>query len=290
MREIAKRFLEDQNFTKEEFEELLKGFENKEERAAFREKAAFLRGKYYGDKVFTRGLIEFTNYCKNNCYYCGIRGGNKHVVRYRLTKEEILECCKEGYALGFRTFVLQGGEDPWFTDERMVEIIREIKGNYSDCALTLSIGEKSYESYKRFREAGADRYLLRHEKPGVETQVLREIDWFLKYYRDIRPAMYIAYDRIAAYDTQKPELRVTFDWNIRFRNQELDLKKGTWGQQILEEGQQLMEIKIPGAMPVWLCELLDQLCIYPVSFSKYGKAYRMQQAEERKDEGGKYCA
>ena len=108
MREIAKRFLEDQNFTKEEFEELLKGFENKEERAAFREKAAFLRGKYYGDKVFTRGLIEFTNYCKNNCYYCGIRGGNKHVVRYRLTKEEILECCKEGYALGFRTFVLQG--------------------------------------------------------------------------------------------------------------------------------------------------------------------------------------
>ena len=163
MREIAKRFLEGQNFTKEEFEELLKGFENKEERAAFQEKAAFLRGKYYGDKVFTRGLIEFTNYCKNNCYYCGIRGGNKNVIRYRLTKEEILECCEEGYALGFRTFVLQGGEDPWFTDERMVEMIREIKGNYPDCALTLSIGEKSYESYKKFREAGADRYLLRHE-------------------------------------------------------------------------------------------------------------------------------
>ena len=163
MREIAKRFLEDQNFTKEEFEELLKGFENKEERAAFQEKAAFLREKYYGNKVFTRGLIEFTNYCKNNCYYCGIRGGNKNAVRYRLTKEEILSCCKEGYDLGFRTFVLQGGEDPWFTDERMVEIIREIKGNYLDCALTLSIGEKSYESYKKFREAGADRYLLRHE-------------------------------------------------------------------------------------------------------------------------------
>lgn len=163
MREIAKRFLEDQNFTKEEFEELLKGFENKEERAAFREKAAFLREKYYGNKVFTRGLIEFTNYCKNNCYYCGIRGGNKNAVRYRLTKEEILSCCKQGYDLGFRTFVLQGGEDPWFTDERMVEIIREIKGNYQDCALTLSVGEKSYESYKKFREAGADRYLLRHE-------------------------------------------------------------------------------------------------------------------------------
>ena len=134
----------------------------------------------------------------------------------------------------------------------------------------------------------AEGYLLRHEAPGVETQVLREIDWFLKYYRDIRPAMYIAYDRIAAYDTQKPELRVTFDWNIRFRNQELDLKKGTWGQQILEEGQQLMEIKIPGAMPVWLCELLDQLCIYPVSFSKYGKSLPDAAGRgKEKDEGGK---
>ena len=139
----------------------------------------------------------------------------------------------------------------------------------------------------------AERYLLRREMPGVETQVLREIDWFLQYYKDIRPAMYIAYDRIAAYDMEEPELRVTFDWDIRFRSRELDLRKGAWGRQILEEGQQLMEIKIPGAMPVWLSELLDQLHIYPISFSKYGKAYQLQNVRhtrEGKREGGKYCA
>lgn len=176
MREIASRFLENPDFTKEEFEELLKGWENREERAAFREKAAFLREKYYGKKVFTRGLIEFTNYCKNNCYYCGIQRENRNVVRYRLTKEEILECCREGYRLGFRTFVLQGGEDPWFTDDRMVDIISAIKEDHPDCALTLSIGEKSYESYKRFREAGADRYLLRHETADEE------------HYRNLHPS------------------------------------------------------------------------------------------------------
>lgn len=136
----------------------------------------------------------------------------------------------------------------------------------------------------------AEGFLLRQEAPGVESQVLREIDWFLQYYKNIKPAMYIAYDRFAAYDVLEPELRVTFDWNIRFRDQELDLRKGTWGQQILEEGQQLMEIKIPGAMPVWLSGLLDRLNIYPVSFSKYGKAYQIQNTEERKQEGGIYCA
>ena len=122
-----------------------------------------LRKQYYGDKVFTRGLIEFTNYCKNNCYYCGIRNGNRHVDRYRLTEDEILECCQTGYELGYHTFVLQGGEDPYYHDERMEHIIRAVKNQFPDCALTLSLGEKSYESYRRFREAGADRYLLRHE-------------------------------------------------------------------------------------------------------------------------------
>ena len=113
--------------------------------------------------MYTRGLIEFTNYCKNDCYYCGIRRSNPNAKRYRLTEEEILACCENGYELGFRTFVLQGGEDPYFNDDRMVDIVRKIRAGYPDCAITLSIGEKSYESYKRFREAGADRYLLRHE-------------------------------------------------------------------------------------------------------------------------------
>ena len=117
----------------------------------------------YGKEIYLRGLIEFTNYCKNNCFYCGIRAGNKKIERYRLSQEQILDCCKNGYALGFRTFVLQGGEDPHFTDEILVNIIKEIKKSYPDCAITLSIGEREYESYERLRKAGADRYLLRHE-------------------------------------------------------------------------------------------------------------------------------
>ena len=127
------------------------------------EKALETRKKYYGDKVYLRGLIEFTNHCKNDCYYCGIRCSNKNIDRYRLTLDEILECSDIGYELGYRTFVLQGGEDRYFTDEKIIEIIKAIKERHSDCAITLSIGEKSYESYKAFFEAGADRYLLRHE-------------------------------------------------------------------------------------------------------------------------------
>jgi len=127
-----------------------------------------VRDSIYGKKVYIRGLIEFTNYCKCNCYYCGIRRDNNKVLRYRLDKEEILSCCASGYSLGFRTFVLQGGEDEYFTDDLMCEIIKEIKDNYPDCAVTLSIGEKSPESYKRYRNAGADRFLLRHESADNE--------------------------------------------------------------------------------------------------------------------------
>lgn len=119
--------------------------------------------KYFDHKVYTRGLIELSNYCKNDCYYCGIRRSNKNVKRYRLTKEEILACCKQGYDLEFRTFVLQGGEDYKYTDEDMADIISSIKKEYPDCALTLSLGEKSYNTYQLWKEAGADRYLLRHE-------------------------------------------------------------------------------------------------------------------------------
>ena len=122
-----------------------------------------ISGQYFGNRVYIRGLIEFTSYCRNDCYYCGLRCENQKAQRYRLTEEEILSCCENGYALGFRTFVLQGGEDRYYTDERMEKLIREIKRRFPDCALTLSIGEKEEASYRRFFEAGADRYLLRHE-------------------------------------------------------------------------------------------------------------------------------
>lgn len=126
-------------------------------------RARAVRNERYGKRVFMRGLVEFSNYCKNDCFYCGIRKGNKAVQRYRLTPEEIMDCCEDGYALGFRTFVLQGGEDPWFTDERMVPLVAGIHERFPDCAITLSLGERSTESYRRLREAGATRYLLRHE-------------------------------------------------------------------------------------------------------------------------------
>lgn len=127
-----------------------------------------IRKQIYGDEVYIRGLIEFTNYCKNNCYYCGIRKDNKKAVRYRLDKDEILSCCSEGYALGFRTFVLQGGEDPYYNDKLICEIVSEIRESYTDCAITLSIGEKPKESYLAYYNAGANRYLLRHETAAEE--------------------------------------------------------------------------------------------------------------------------
>ena len=122
-----------------------------------------VRRSIYGEDVYIRGLIEFTNYCKNNCFYCGIRCDNSNASRYRMTFDQILTVCENGYQMGFRTFVLQGGEDPYFTDERICHIISEIRKRYNDCAITLSIGEKSRESYKKYFEAGANRYLLRHE-------------------------------------------------------------------------------------------------------------------------------
>lgn len=122
-----------------------------------------IRRKNYGDAVYIRGLIEFTNYCKNNCFYCGIRASNKLAERYRLTKQDILLCCDEGYKLGFRTFVLQGGEDIFYDDDTICDIVYDIKNRFSDCAVTLSIGEKSKQSYMAYFKSGADRYLLRHE-------------------------------------------------------------------------------------------------------------------------------
>ena len=131
--------------------------------ALLAQKADAVRQRIYGKDVFIRGLIEVSNICKNNCLYCGIRCGNTACDRYRLTPEEILSCCEEGYELGFRTCVLQGGEDPYFTDALLCDLIREIKRRFPDCAVTLSLGDRSRESYRLLREAGADRYLLRHE-------------------------------------------------------------------------------------------------------------------------------
>ena len=122
-----------------------------------------MRERVYGKDVYTRGLIEFTNYCKNDCYYCGIRRSNKNASRYRLDRYEILKCCREGYSLGFRTFVLQGGEDPYYTDDMLCEIISDIRSDFPECAVTLSIGEREHASFVRYYEAGAERYLLRHE-------------------------------------------------------------------------------------------------------------------------------
>lgn len=162
MKDLIEKLHQEQNLNAEEFHRLLAN-RSEETDIYARELANKVRQESYGNKIYVRGLIEFTNYCKNDCYYCGIRCSNQNAQRYRLTEEEILNCCREGYELGFRTFVLQGGEDAFFTDDRIVQLISKIKKEYPDCAVTLSIGEKSEESYRRFREAGADRYLLRHE-------------------------------------------------------------------------------------------------------------------------------
>ena len=149
--------------SREEFKELLQCDDD-----YLFERAKSVAQKIYGNHIFMRGLIEFTNYCKNDCFYCGLRAGNNNAERYRFSKEQILECCKNGYALGFRTFVLQGGEDPFYTDDVLVEIVSEIRAAYPDCAITLSIGERSFESYERLFKAGANRYLLRHETANDE--------------------------------------------------------------------------------------------------------------------------
>ena len=159
---LLSSFEYDNNINKKELNE--KEEENiKELKEYLRVKARNKADKIFGKYVFMRGLIEFTNYCKNDCIYCGIRKSNKNADRYRLSKEEILSCCQYGYKIGFRTFVLQGGEDPYYDLKTMSDIVKSIKTQFQDCALTLSIGEKKEEYYKVLKEKGADRFLLRHE-------------------------------------------------------------------------------------------------------------------------------
>ena len=162
LKQLVDRLEGSRDLSDAEFTELLL-CEDSEAVAYLAERARVVREKIYGKEVYLRGLIEFTNYCKNNCKYCGIRCGNKNAERYRLSKEEILSCCDIGYELGFRTFVLQGGEDPYFNDDRMVDIVSAMRKNHPDCAITLSIGEREKESYQKLFDAGANRYLLRHE-------------------------------------------------------------------------------------------------------------------------------
>ncbi len=148
--------------------------------------------RYYGKSIFPRGLVEFSNICKNNCYYCGIRCGNTNVNRYRLTKEEILKSCQNGYEVGYRSFVFQGGEDPFFTIDVMEDIVAAFRKAYPDCALTLSMGELNYENYKRLFDAGADRYLLRHETADEE------------HYKKLHPnSMSLAYRKQCLYDMKE---------------------------------------------------------------------------------------
>ena len=167
MKELVGKLVTEHRLSPAEYEALIAG-RDPEAAALLAEEAVKVRKAIYGDTVFSRGLIEISNICRNNCLYCGIRRGNNDCVRYRLTPDEILNCADEGYSLGFRTIVMQGGEDPFFTDDLVCEIIREIKRRHSDCAVTLSLGERSRDSYARLREAGADRYLLRHETADKE--------------------------------------------------------------------------------------------------------------------------
>ena len=167
MKDIIDKLVKTRDSTDEEFEKLIL-CEDKETTEYLASKAREVREAVYGKEVYLRGLIEFTNYCKNDCLYCGIRRSNKNADRYRLTDEQILNCCEVGYKLGFRTFVLQGGEDAYFSDEVLIPLIKEIKEKYPDCALTLSVGEREKDSYQKLFDAGADRYLLRHETADKE--------------------------------------------------------------------------------------------------------------------------
>lgn len=162
MKQLIDRLAECHKLTTEEWYALLTGY-NEEVADYAAQKARKTAQERFGNNIYIRGLIEFTNICKNDCYYCGLRASNKNCHRYRLSASDILSCCKNGYTFGFRTFVLQGGEDPGFSDENLCALVKTIKEQYPDCAVTLSVGERPRSVYEAFKKAGADRYLLRHE-------------------------------------------------------------------------------------------------------------------------------
>ncbi|MBQ8504098.1 MAG: [Clostridia bacterium] len=190
LRVIINKLIKNHSLTVDEYEKLI-SLRCEEAAEILKAEAVNLRKKIYGNKVFIRGLIEVGNICKNDCYYCGIRKSNKSCERYRLTGDEILACCENGYQLGFRTFVLQGGEDAYFSDDFLSDIIKSVKKRYPDCAVTLSLGERSRESYERLFNAGADRYLLRHETADEE------------HYRKLHPEILSLKNRIACLENLK---------------------------------------------------------------------------------------
>lgn len=162
MLSLVDKLCERRSLSVDEYERLVAG-RTPELAEELARRAVAERKRVWGTKVFARGLIEVSSYCVNDCYYCGIRRSNRQVARYRLSPERILACAEEGYGLGFRTFVLQGGEDPWFSDERLCDIVARVRSAHPDCAVTLSMGERSRASYQALHDAGAERYLLRHE-------------------------------------------------------------------------------------------------------------------------------
>lgn len=209
MHELIDKLYETSELSRDELQTLLEGL-NEESIRYLHLKAHERRMSTYGDKVYMRGLIEFTNYCKSNCAYCGIRRDNKKADRYRLPDDVILACVEEGYNLGYRTFVLQGGEDPHYTDERVVTLIKAIKEAHSDCALTLSIGEKTKESYQKYKDAGADRYLLRHE---TSTRDL---------YESLHPGMSFDERRRCLRDLKEVGFQVGAGFMVGLPNQKID--------------------------------------------------------------------
>ncbi|MDO4168541.1 MAG: [FeFe] hydrogenase H-cluster radical SAM maturase HydE [Lachnospiraceae bacterium] len=188
--DLLQKLKKEKILTKEEFIFLLEHREEVREEAT--KLARKLGDEWYGKSVYPRGLVEFSNYCKNNCYYCGIRAANANVKRYRLTKEEIMSACENGYQLGYRSFVFQSGEDPYYNIDRMEDIVATVREKYPECAITLSIGELDRERYQRLFDAGAERYLLRHETANEE------------HYKKLHPgSMSLTYRKQCLYDLKE---------------------------------------------------------------------------------------
>lgn len=204
---IVDKLFAENNSNEKELVFLLKNIKTQNEINYLNEKADCIRKEYYSNKVYMRGLIEFTSYCKNTCEYCGIRAANKKAQRYRLSKQEILDCCRDGDRLGYKTFVLQGGEDAYYTDEIIVDIVKSIKKEFPKSAITLSIGEKSYESYEKYYKAGADRYLLRHETASKEL------------YESLHPNMSFENRRQCLYDLKKIGYQIGAGFMVGLPNQ-----------------------------------------------------------------------